>query len=211
MGTHQLFYLITCFLLGATGTSCAQEDKPRLVGKCEGCEAIFEYGSKQLNPVDTLPGYNEAATKIKVSGVVYQPDGRTPAEGVILYVYQTNEAGTYPTQGTETDWAARHGYVRGWVKTGRDGRYTFYTQKPGTYPSRSEPAHIHLVVLEPDGRYYWLDDFLFAGDPLLTAQHLSPRAPVGGDGGVLHLKREHGQLTGERNLTLGKNVQGYGK
>lgn len=209
MNTWKAFYLITLFLVGMAGYSCAQTNKHQLISTCEGCEAIFEYGEKQLSPIDTLPGFETAATKIKVTGVIYQPDGVTPAEGVILYVYQTNAEGVYPTKGGEKDWSKRHGYIRGWIKTGKNGRYTFYTLKPGTYPSRTGAAHIHPTILEPSGKYYWVDEYLFEGDPLLTSEQLSPKAPVGGSPGVLRLRMEGDLLVGERNFVLGKNVSGY--
>ncbi|MFD3003338.1 hypothetical protein ACFS7Z_23460 [Pontibacter toksunensis] len=50
------------------------------------------------------------------------------------------------------------------MKTDRDSKYTFYTLKPGIYPNRTSLAHIHLTVLEPDGKYYWLEDYQFEGD-----------------------------------------------
>lgn len=209
MNTRKAFYLIACFVVVVAGYSCAQTNKYQLIGSCEGCEAIFEYGERLLNATDTLPGFEAAATKIKVTGVVYQPDGITPAQGVILYIYQTNEKGVYPTKGGEKDWSKRHGYIRGWIKTGKDGRYTFYTMKPGTYPSRSDAAHIHPTILEPGGKYYWVDEYLFEGDPLLTPKQRLPEAPVGGSPGILRLRRIDNLLVGERNFILGRNVQGY--
>jgi protocatechuate 3,4-dioxygenase beta subunit len=162
-----------------------------------------------LNAVDTLPGFQDADTKIRVTGVIYKPDGVTPAEGVILYIYQTNKEGIYPSRGNEKDWAKRHGYIRGWMKTDHTGRYTFYTMKPGTYPSRSDAAHIHPTILEPDGRYYWVDEYLFEGDPLITPRQRSSEAPVGGTSGILKLKRVGRLWVGERNFILGRNVKGY--
>lgn len=184
---------------------------PRLVGgPCEGCEAVFEYGDQALQAIGTLPGFQDANTQIKVTGTVFQPNGRTPAEGVVLYFYHTNEEGRYEARPEQTGWGRRHGYLRGWVKTGPDGRYTLYTQKPGAYPGRPDPAHIHLTILEPDGKYYWAEDYLFTGDPRLTEKELSPRAPRCGPG-LLSLKKESGLLTGKRDLVLGKNIPGYEK
>ena len=184
--------------------------KARLVGgPCEGCEAIFEYGSRDLLPVDTLPDYGESGQKLKVTGVIYQPDGRTPAEGVILYVYHANQEGIYATKGNETGWARRHGYIRGWVKTGKDGRYAFYTLKPGIYPSRSEPAHIHPTILEPDGKYYWLGSYLFEGDPLITKEIMNERSPRGGSPGVTSTRKSGELMLVERDFTLGKNISDY--
>lgn len=185
------------------------ETTAKLVGgPCEGCEAIFEYGNMELKNVDTLPDFNKGL-KIKVEGTIYRPDGMTPAASVILYVYQTNERGIYATRGGEEGWAKRHGYIRGWIKTGEDGRYTFYTLKPGHYPGRTTPAHIHPTILEPDGRYYWLGSYHFAGDEYLTEKEISPDLPRGGSSGLLVLQKQGEIWIGTRDITLGKNIANY--
>lgn len=186
-----------------------QMQSARLVGgPCEGCEAVFEFGDKKLAPVDTLIDFFEAGPKLKVTGAVYQADGKTPARDVILYIYHTNQNGIYPTRGDEKGWGRRHGYLRGWIKTGIDGTYSFYTLKPGSYPSGREPAHIHIIILEPDGKYYWIGDYVFEDDPLLTDRQRNPSSPRGGSG-VLKLREENGLLVGERDIILGANVPGY--
>lgn len=185
--------------------------KAELVGRCEGCEAVFEFGERNLTPVDTLPDFHEPGPKLKVSGTIYRPDGTTPARDVILYVYHTNREGVYPTRGDETGWARRHGYIRGWIKTDSDGQYTFYTLKPGTYPSRSAPAHIHPIILEPNGKYYWLGSYLFDDDPLLNSQRREEASenPRGGSSGIMTLSKEGDLLVGQRDIILGKNIPGY--
>ena len=186
------------------------KDKPRLVGRpCEGCEAVFEYGDRELSLVDTLPDFNDEGQRIKVTGTIYQSNGKTPAEGVILYIYHTNQDGIYATRGGETGWAKRHGYIRGWIKTGKDGKYAFYTLKPGIYPSKSVPAHIHPIILEPNGKYYWLGSYHFEGDPLLTEKEISPDSPRGGSSGLLSLHKEGNLWVGKRDIILGKNVPDY--
>ena len=186
------------------------EKKYRLVGgACEGCGAVFEFGKEELFPVDTLPDFNNEGEKIQITGTIYQSDGKIPAENVILYIYHTDQDGIYPTKGNEEGWAKRHGYIRGWIKTRSDGKYTFYTLKPGTYPSGSAPAHIHPVILEPDGKYYWIEEFLFNGDPLLSGNDANIKLPRGGDSYVLTLKENDNLFIGERDIILGKNVPGY--
>jgi len=183
---------------------------PRLVGgPCEGCEAVFEFSDKVLFPSDTLPDFLDDGPKLKLTGIIYLKDGTTPAKDVILYIYHTNQDGVYPKNGDETGWANRHGYLRGWIKTGSDGRYTFYTLKPGTYPNRSAPAHIHPVILEPNGKYYWIEEFLFEGDPLLTSNDSEKRSPRGGDNFILTLNEENNLFVGERNIVLGMNIPDY--
>lgn len=179
----------------------------QLIGNCEGCEAVFEYGDQTLSNTDTLPGFHDNEPKIKISGTIFEPDGKTPAEGVILYVYHTNREGEYATRGDEEGWARRHGYIRTWLKTGKDGTYTFYTFKPGSY-SRN-PAHIHPIILEPNGNYYWLGSYLFEDDPNLTRRQRNQQNPRGGHNGILSLKKQGDILVGKRDIILGKNVAGY--
>lgn len=190
--------------------SCARSQEkfqPELVGgPCEGCEAVLEYKGK-LNAVDTLPGFSSAENKLKVSGTIYQPDGKTPAEGVILYIYHTNNEGVYPTKGDEKGWARRHGYIRGWIKTEKTGAYTFYTQVPGSYPDGREPAHIHPIILEPDGKYYYLSSYFFEGNKLLNMeqQKISSR----GGNGVVRLNKEGEFAEIKRDFILGEGIPGY--
>ena len=198
-------------ILSVCHFSCSQSQDfpPRLLGRCEGCEAVLEYGDRNLAPVDTLPNFDGPGQPIRVSGTVYQADGQSPAEKVVLYVYHTNQEGVYEPREGARDWARRHGYLHAWLKTGPDGRYAFYTRKPAPYPGRTEPAHIHLIVLEPDGKYYWLDSYHFAGDTLLSEAQRNPQAPRGGRSGVLELHREGDLWVGERDIVLGRNVPGY--
>ncbi len=191
---------VTFMLIGNSATAQNQ----LLGGPCEGCEAVFEFGDRELSSVDTLPEFYSEGTQIKISGTVFNPDESTPAPDVILYVYQTNEDGVYPKKGNETSWARRHGYLRGWLKTDENGRYTLFTQLPKFYGN--EPAHIHLTVLEPDGSYYYVESFLFEGDDNLNSKHLNNPKPRGGFTGIMSMKKVNGLLTGNRDLILRKNL-----
>jgi protocatechuate 3,4-dioxygenase, beta subunit len=192
---------------GQTQQQAAAPADRQVGGPCEGCEALYEWGDKTLLPVDTLPGFEGVGSRLMLTGTIYQPDGQTPAEGVILYIYHTDQQGRYPTNGGEQGWARRHGYLRGWIKTGPDGRYTFYTLRPGTYPSRSEPAHIHATLKPPGYSEYYIDDFLFDDDPLLTRarRERTPR----GSSGILKPRKVGGIWQAERDIILGHNIPGY--
>ena len=200
-------------------TSCqAQEDHAAQVsspiadvavgGPCQGCEAALEYGDQVLQPIDTLPLFNETEPKLKISGTVYQADGTTPASGVVLYIYHTNRQGIYQKQGDEQGWARNHGFIRGWVKTDKNGRYTFFTFRPGAYPNRQAPEHIHLTVKEPGLIAYYLEDYFFDDDSLLTAEFRQGLKQRGGSGVVMP------KLAGDlwlvkRDLILGLNIPNY--
>src|SRR6266446_2307280 len=94
-------------------------------GSCEGCEAIFEspVSFEKLSWIDTLPDFNEPGPKMVINGVIYKADGKTPAPGVVLYVYHTDQTGHYSKKGNEKGWGLRHGYIRGWMKTNNNGEY----------------------------------------------------------------------------------------
>jgi protocatechuate 3,4-dioxygenase beta subunit len=203
--------LFIIVLLSTCGNSQElKETEYKLVGgPCEGCEAVFEFGDKKLFPVDTLPDFSNVGPKLKLTGTIFKQDGSTPAKDVILYIYHTNQNGIYPTNGDETGWAKRHGYLRGWIKTDEDGKYTFFTLRPGVYPSRNAPAHIHATILEPNGKYYWIEEFLFDDDTLVSEEDKNKKSPRGGTTGVLSLKKDENVFVGERNIILGKNISDY--
>jgi protocatechuate 3,4-dioxygenase, beta subunit len=196
--------------------SCAQSSQQapqngkKVGGSCEGCEAIYEspIPFSQLSFRDTLPDYNDQGQKLHLSGVVHQSDGRTPAPGVVLYIYHTDQTGVYPTRGDEKGWARRHGYIRGWIKTNDKGAYAFYTLRPAAYPNRQAEEHIHAIVKEPDKNDYWIDEYVFADDPLLT-QEMKTRMRNRGGSGILEPQRQGNILVAHRDIILGKNVPDY--
>lgn len=202
----RLIIFVVSMLLSSCARSQEEKEYELIGGPCEGCEAVLEFEG-DLNPVDTLPEFTSAENKLKITGTIFKNDGRTPAENVILYIHHTNAKGIYPTKGDEKGWGERHGYLRAWIKTGKDGRYTFYTQVPASYPNRRTPAHIHPLILEPDGRYYYLSDYFFKGDPLLTDEH--QQDPPRGGNGVVELQSHNGMKLIKRDLILGKAVPGY--
>ena len=214
---RMLFYPLICSLFFgcAQNDSHAQNEKatnkaPLVGGRCEGCEAVYETDVpfEALNEVDTLPIFDEAGPKLVISGTVYKSDGKTPAPGVVIYIYHTDQQGQYRVSGNESGWAKRHGSIRGWMKTNAAGQYKFYTVRPASYSQIGPAAHIHVTIKEPDKNEYWIDEFLFEDDPFLTAQEKSHHQNRGGNG-ILKLKRVDGVQYAERNIYLGKNIPGY--
>ncbi|OOG70665.1 intradiol ring-cleavage dioxygenase [Algoriphagus sp. A40] len=202
--------LIRCLIFCSIFLSinCSGQSRKPVGGGCEGCEAIFEFGEKTLTNVDTLPEFDNSEPKLKLTGTVFQQDGKTPAKDVILYIYHTDPTGIYPKKGNETGWAKRHGYLRGWVKTDQSGHYAFYTFRPAAYPDRSDPEHIHLTVKESDKNEYYLDDFVFGNDPILTDKKRKLLSNRGGSG-IGNPQPESGMLTFRRDIILGLNIPGY--
>lgn len=207
-GTFGLYFLLFFWICTSCNAQIKNSATKLVGGSCEGCEAIFEYGDKNLAPIDTLPEFHNNEPKLKITGTVFKNDGKTPAEDIILYIYHTNRQGIYETKGNETGWAKRHGFIRGWVKTDEEGKYTFYTFRPAAYPDGSEPEHIHLTIKEPDKNEYYLDDYLFDDDPILTPSTRNRLNNRGGSG-IMKPITENGILLIERNIILGKNIPNY--
>ena len=168
--------------------------------ECEGCGAWDAPKSLSWSTRIAPPG--EPGTPLVVSGVVYRPDGRTPAAGVLVYAYHTNAAGVYPRGGTGTGHAQRHGRLRAWIRTDSAGRYQFTTIRPAPYPSRGEPAHIHLTVTPPGGEERWVDAIEFDDDPLLTAEQRTRRQKLGGSGIVRVTRDRNGVERATRDIRL---------
>jgi len=201
-------HLITLVILLCITTCAKSQSSKKVGGPCQGCEAALDYGNQKLTNTDTLPGFSDHNQKMIIQGTVFENDGKTPAENVIIYIYQTNQKGVYEKKGGETGFASYHGIYRGWVKTNASGEYAFYTFKPGPYPGRSEPAHVHFTIKEPDKNEYYIDAIQFDDDPLLSQREREKRNPRGGYG-IIKLVKRDGLLIAERDIILGLNVPNY--
>lgn len=180
-------------------------------GQCEGCEAIHEspVPFDSLKNLAWLPDWNDKGRKLAINGIVYGINGK-PAPNVIIYVYHTDQTGIYAKKGNETGWGKRHGYIRSWMKTNEKGEYKFFTLRPAAYPGRQAPEHIHITIKEPDKNEYWIDEYLFDDDPLLTEKERKNCQDRGGSG-IIKVKDVGNMLKAERNIYLGKNIPDYPK
>lgn len=94
------------------------------------------------------------------------------------------------------------------MKTNERGEYRFYTVRPASYPNSTNPQHIHITIKEPHLNEYWIDDYHFADDPLITADIKKAEGKRGGSG-LLQLQTKHGIAKAKRNIILGMNIPGY--
>jgi protocatechuate 3,4-dioxygenase beta subunit len=143
---------------------------------------------------------NEPGEPLVITGKVFQPDGKTPAEGMVLWVYQTDATGYY----NEKD-DASHPRLKGWMKIGADGKYEFRTIRPGAYPRRTTPAHIHAHVYGPGYSERSIEDYWFKDDPRINEKELKS-ASDGSDHPfveIIELKRgSDGVWRGVRDIKL---------
>jgi protocatechuate 3,4-dioxygenase beta subunit len=201
-----------------TKESSKTTDKSQSVGGAFENSEFTYYGiPKTISSIDTSAGWKLNGQKILLTGIVYQIDGNTPAPDVLLYYYQTNTDGKYLHKAEErrsmppNELGQTHGYIRGWVKTDKKGKYYIYTVRPGTYPTNDEPAHVHITVKEPnDIKEYYIDDFVFDDDKILTSARRKKMENRCGSG-VLRLVQKGDLQIGERNIILGLNIPGYPK
>lgn len=183
-------------------------NSPKVGSGCDGCELMYEGMPRKLSNTTYLPGWAGGTQKMIVEGTVYRKDGHTVAPGVIVYIYHTDSKGYYsPSLGQVN--GKRHGHLRGWVKTGCDGKYRFYTSMPAPYPQHDNPAHIHPVIKEPGISEYYIDEYQFTGDPLLTDTLRRKTENRGGPGIVTLSKNKAGILICKRDIILGQNIPNY--
>lgn len=186
----------------------------RVGGAFENPEFTYTKIPKVFATVDTSPGWKRNINRLHLTGTIYQSDGVTPAQGVVLYYYQTNEEGHYlhkpeePRSMPPNENGQTHGYIRGWVVSDLNGRYDIYTIRPGVYPTRDAPAHIHATIIEPTINEYYIDDYVFDDDSLVTPSYVSKQELRCGSG-ILHLEKKDSVWEGKRNIVLGKNIPNY--
>lgn len=184
------------------GAPAEASDAPREgLYLCEGCDAAFERDAATLQWQTRMAPTTEPGEPMRVEGRVLQSDRQSPAANVTIYAWQTNVDGLYANGTSETEWSRLHGRLRGWVKTGSDGRYGFDTIKPSPYPGLTMPAHIHLAIVEPGKPVYYVDDIVFDGEFGVTAAYRASQELRGGSG-IVMVRQQAGRWVAQRDIIL---------
>lgn len=146
-------------------------------------------GTETIPSVARLSEWGEPGAPLVVRGRVFRADGKTPAEGLTLFLYHTDARGLYsePRGGREPD-----PQIKGYVRTDREGAYEFRTTRPGAYPGRRNPQHIHVKVSGPDLPERYLEDYLFEDDTLVDASTREKFKDLGSFSPILKLTRDAG-------------------
>jgi len=168
---------------------------------CEWCGA--NEAPENVQWESTIASKNVEGERLILEGTIFETDGKTPANNVIVYAYHTNNQGEYEKKGNEQGNGVRHGYLRGWAKTNKEGKYRFKTIKPAPYPSHAEPAHIHMTLMREDFDEYWINATWFKGDKIITKEMTEKLTRTGGFSNIVSLaKDEFGTWVGIRDIRL---------
>lgn len=200
--------LIAIVLILNSMTATSQKPS-RVGGYCEVCEGMYEGMPKEFSSETRIAPPGEPGEPMEIRGIIYKEDGKVPAPGIILYVYHTDARGYYSPGKGQTGMARRHGHLRGWVKSNSRGEYKFISIRPAPYPERNIPAHIHPIIKEPDKNEYFIDEYVFDDDPLVTDKDRGRRDPRGGSGILKLTKDKDGVWRATRDIILGLNVPNY--
>lgn len=153
----------------------------------------------RVESVSRIAPNGEPGTPLVINGRVYQTDGRTPAgAGITVFAYQTDRHGLYdvPSAGPHS-WR-----LRGWAVTDAEGRFTFHTIRPASYPNATVPQHVHLHLEGPDLPRRWTTELEFDDDPKVTASRREASQRAGMFGGVRPVTKRDGVDHVEINLRI---------
>jgi protocatechuate 3,4-dioxygenase beta subunit len=122
--------------------------------------------------------------RIIVTGRVMGDDGR-PLPDTLLEIWQANACGRYVHKVDQHDAPLDPNFLGGGrCVTDSEGRYRFYTIKPGAYPwgnhhNAWRPNHIHFSLFGPTLLTRLVTQMYFPGDPLLELDPIYLSAPAG--------------------------------
>jgi protocatechuate 3,4-dioxygenase, beta subunit len=148
------------------------------------------YGHDSIGPLDNDLTRNGAkdgeplGQRIVVAGRVLDEAGRAVPDALIE-IWQANAAGRYIHKTDQHNAPLDPNFFGGGrCISDAEGRYRFYTIKPGAYPWKNHfngwrPSHIHLSLLGPTIAARLVTQMYFPGDPLLAWDPLFQSAPAG--------------------------------
>lgn len=121
---------------------------------------------KDAPSVASVAPADEPGSRLEVSGVVYAADGKTPVASASVYVYQTDARGYYRPDDAMGNRSPR---LMALLRTDGQGRYSYRTIRPGSYPNSRVPQHIHYEVTA-EGQGTRIFEIVFDDDPFMTAK-----------------------------------------
>jgi protocatechuate 3,4-dioxygenase, beta subunit len=122
--------------------------------------------------------------RIIVTGRILDEDGR-PQPNTLLEIWQANACGRYVHKVDQHDAPLDPNFLGGGrCVTDAEGRFRFYTIKPGAYPwgnhpNAWRPNHIHFSLFGPSFLTRLVTQMYFPGDPLLDLDPIYKSAAPG--------------------------------
>jgi protocatechuate 3,4-dioxygenase beta subunit len=117
------------------------------------------------------PGRIALGQLIHIGGRILDEAGR-PVRGAVVELWQANAAGRYFHPNDQRDAPLDPNFIgNGRIRTDDEGRYGFFSIKPGAYPVPApgvwwRPPHVHFSVLGPATLSRLVTQMYFPGDPL---------------------------------------------
>ena len=148
------------------------------------------YGHESVGPLDADLTRNAVKNgaplgeRIVVAGRVLDEEAR-PVPNTLIEIWQANAAGRYIQKNDQHDAPIDPNFFgAGRCVTDGDGRYRFYTIKPGAYPwgnheNAWRPIHIHLSLFGYSFDQRLVTQLYFPGDPLLDLDPIFLGTPEG--------------------------------
>ena len=156
MKTRLIVPLVTLFV--TTATLSAQD-----VQFTRALEQAQKQRPANIMSTARIAPTSEPGTPLVLQGRIVKADG-SPAADAIVFAYHTDRTGLYDRRE-----AGPHSWrLKGWARADKDGRFTFETIRPGSYPDSKNPAHVHLTAFLPSGERYHAGEVQFANDPLIS-------------------------------------------
>jgi protocatechuate 3,4-dioxygenase beta subunit len=139
----------------------------------------------KLEPTGRIAPAAEPGEPMVIHGRVVAADGKTAVANAVVFAYHTDRTGVYAPAG-----APAHTWrLRGWTRTGADGRFEFQTIRPGAYPSRNQAAHVHFTVYTDSGSFHG-GALEFDDDPLIGPDDRKRENASGEFGTIRKVRRE---------------------
>lgn len=112
-------------------------------------ERVHERQPETLASTARIAPESEPGAPLTIRGAVVDGDERAIRDAVV-FAYQTDAEGLYDRPGTPPhSWR-----LHGWARTDAQGRFTFQTIRPASYPNTRIRPHVHFTVVRSNGWRY---------------------------------------------------------